>query len=123
MSKEAYYLLKSLKKPKPLPPSAEAIYRLLEGNSPAEATFLKQVSLLPSKEYSKGFDFLLQNLYITALQNGTVLNNNWSTFLYGTAEAWEQFAPNHWDCSVPQERLWEIVSPVISERNFKTLIK
>ena len=89
LSPEAYYLLKAAKPQKPLIPPAEHILSLLGNGSIAETAFLKQVCGLSSREYRDGFDFLLQNLYITAMANGAVLNESWSTFRYGTAQAWE----------------------------------
>ncbi len=123
LSKEVYYLLKAIKNPKPITPSAERIYSLLNNNPDAETTFLKEASGLDSKAYKEGFDFLLQNLYITALQNGTTLNANWSTFCYGTSLEWEKHSPNIYNCDNARERLWEILSGTMTEKLFLALIK
>ena len=80
LSAECYYLLKNLRCPKPLTPSAERIYSFLLNKAPAETTFLKSVSALSPKSYQQGFDFLLQNLYVTAFSNSQTLNPNWSKF-------------------------------------------
>lgn len=123
LSPEAYYLLRAVKPRKPLTPPAEHILSLLENGSTAETAFLKQVCGLPPKEYRDGFDFLLQNLYITAMANGTVLNENWSTFQYGTAQGWEALSRPPIPCDGPKSRLWELLRPTVPERCFRSLIR
>ena len=122
LSPEAYYLLKAVKPQKPLTPSAERILSLGNG-SIAETAFLKQVCGLSPKEYRDGFDFLLQNLYMTAMANGTVLNESWSTFQYGTAQAWEALSPPPPPCSDPKAQLWRLLRPTVPERCFRSLIR
>lgn len=123
LSPEAYYLLKAAKPQKPLIPPAEHILSLLGNGSIAETAFLKQVCGLSSREYRDGFDFLLQNLYITAMANGTVLNESWSTFQYGTAQAWEELSPSPPQCGDAKVRLWELLRPTVPERCFRSLIR
>lgn len=121
LSKEVYYLLKEVRQKKPLTPAAQKIYAILEDGAAVEASFLKAVSGLDPKSFRGGFDLLLQNLYITALRNGKPLNESWSTFLYGTAEEWEKRAPGPAPAENPGERLWEILSQTMTERQFKSL--
>lgn len=123
LSPEAYYLLKAVRPPKPLTPPADRIFSLLGNGSIAEAAFLKQVCDLSPREYRNGFDFLLQNLYITAMANGTVLNESWSTFQYGTAQAWEELSPSPPQCGDAKVRLWELLRPTVPERCFRSLIR
>ena len=123
LSPGAYYLLKAVKPQVPLIPPAERILSLLDNGSTAETAFLKQVCGLSPKEYRDGFDFLLQNLYITAMANGTVLNENWSTFQYGTAQAWEALSPPPPPCDDPKARLWELLRSTVPERCFRSLIR
>ena len=123
LSPEAYYLLKAAKPQKPLIPPAEHILSLLGNGSIAETAFLKQVCGLSSREYRDGFDFLLQNLYITAMANGAVLNESWSTFRYGTAQAWEELSPSPPQCGDAKVRLWELLRPTVPERCFRSLIR
>lgn len=82
---------------------------------------MKAVAGLDAMSYREGFDFLLQNLYITALHNGRPLNENWSTFLYGTAEEWEKRAPAPAPVEDAGERLREILSRTMTERQFRSL--
>ncbi len=123
LSPEAYHLLKAVKPRKPLTPPAERILSLLDNGSTAETAFLKQVCGLSPREYRDGFDFLLQNLYITATANGAVLNENWSAFQYGTAQAWEALSPPPPPCDDPKARLWGLLRPTMPERCFRSLIR
>ena len=120
LSKETYYLLKEVRQKKPLTPSAQRIYAILENGAEAETGFLKAVAGLDGKAYREGVDFLLQNLYVTALRNGKLLNESWSTFLYAAAE-WEKCAPAAVPIENASERLWEILSQTMTERQFRSL--
>ena len=120
LSKETYYLLKEVRQKKPLTPPAQRIYAILENGAEAETGFLKAVSGLDGKAYREGFDFLLQNMYVTALRNGKPLNESWSTFLYAAAE-WEKCAPAAVPIENASERLWEILTQTMTERQFRSL--
>ncbi len=121
LSREAYHLLKKIRQKKQLTPAAQKIYSILEDGAAAETDFLKAVSSLDAKSYREGFDFLLQNLYVTALHNGKPLNENWSAFLYGTSEEWEKRIPAPAPIENASERLWEILSQTMTERQFRSL--
>lgn len=123
LSAQVYYLLKAVRPAKPLPPAAGQLYALMADKPPVDTSFLKEVSHLSPKSYQQGFDFLLQNLYVTALANGKQLTSNWSTFRYGTADAWETATPNRWSCDNARERLWEILSSTMPEKLFRSLIR
>lgn len=122
LSPEAYYLLKAVRKQKELTPPAERIYSLLDGKPAADTTFLKQASGLTGKEYREGFDFLLQNLYITAVENGKRLNENWSSFYYGTAKDWEKHTPGQEFGSDAPQRLRELLSRTVPEKYLRSLM-
>lgn len=123
LSPEVYYLLKSIKAQKPLTESAAKLYSILEEAPGADTAFLKRVSLLPPKEFQKGFDFLLRHRYITALSNGTWLNETWSTFCYGTAAEWERLAPNVCARENNKERLEEILSHTMTQKQIQAFIR
>ena len=112
-----------LRSPKPLTPSAERIYSFLLNKAPAETTFSKSVSALSPKSYQQGFDFLLQNLYVTAFSNCQTLNPNWSSFRYCTSVTWEDVSPNCYCMKNAKERLWEILSHSMSEKLFCSLLR
>ena len=122
LSPEVYYLLKACRPERPLPETAARIYGLLEGNV-ADTALLKRLSGLPPRDFQQGFQFLLRNLWITAVQNGTARNENWSTFLYGTAADWERDAPQAAPVDEPRERLEEILSRTMTARQIQSLLR
>ena len=123
LSPEAYYLLKRIRRQRSLTEPAKKLLALLRENPGSETELLKELSALPGKEYQTGFELLLKNLYVTALRNGRYLQENWSSFLYGTAEQWEKDAPNRYGCEAPRERLWKLLSAVMTEKQFLSFIK
>lgn len=123
LSREAYFLLKALRPRKPLEGTAQALYRLLEENPGADAKFLKSACGLEAKAYRAGFDFLLQNLYATALESGRTLNENWSELRYCAAPQWERLTGQPPPAGDPRERLWRLVGGIMSERQFQTLVR
>lgn len=126
LSRKAYLLLDIVKVKKPLTIQAEYIYQLLEGNPPEDTRFLKAASapMLSKKNYQKAFNFLLEERYITAIQNGKQLNKNWSCFLYGTAKQWENLSKGVSDMRkmIKKENaiedLWKLVGKDMSEKSF-----
>ena len=123
LSVEAYYLLKAVRTQKELTKPAEKIYSPLDGNPPADTTFLKQASGLGTKEYREGFDFLLRNLYITAIENGRRLNENWSSFYYGTSAEWETHTPGQNFQGDAPELLRELLSGTMTEKQIQSLMR
>lgn len=123
LSPRAYSLLKQCRKQRPMTEHAQLLYGLLETNPPMETTLLKRFAALPDKAFKAAFDFLLENLYVTAYANGTVRNPTWSTFLYSTAAAWEKAVPTQDPCNgSAREALWAIVSSTLSEKEFAKLV-
>jgi len=122
LSPEAYFLLKQCRKPRPMEPGSQAIYELLLSGPPIDTKALKLFSCLPPKEYSKAFSVLLEDMAITALGSGQVLNPNWSTLVYSTAEAWEAFVPAPPPAADPAAALWRIFSSSMQERDFTRMV-
>lgn len=99
LSREAYYLLRAVRgERRALTDAAARVYEVLVQAPGAETDFLKPLSGLCGKDFRDGLNFLLKNLYATAVGNGTAINANWSTFRYAAAEVWEARAPNVYDC-------------------------
>lgn len=121
-SPEVYYLLKQYKKQKPMNKEAEQIYQLLTKNE-METNELKAFSFMKQTEYKKAFDFLLKERYITASQNGRILNPNWSTFVYTTATNWEAYTPEVPQKGDASERLTTILSSFMTEKEIHRFLK
>lgn len=89
LSRQAYLLLKQCKHRLPLDGYSLEIYRFLQQNGPNDMKTIKSSVLLDKKEFTKAFDRLLENLYVTVIRNGETLNETWSTFVWGPAAVWE----------------------------------
>lgn len=88
----------------------------------ADTALMKRLSGLPPRDFQQGFQWLLRNLWITAVQNGTARNESWSTFLYGTAADWERDAPQAAPVDAPRKRLEEILSRTMTARQIQSLL-
>lgn len=123
LSNQAYFLLKQCRSPKPMDVDASKIYELLKNAEALDSETLKPLSCLDPKKFTKAFNFLLENLYITAYKNGKVLNPNWSTFYYSTAETWEQSVKK--PCAEPDPRitLKAILLRTMPEREFDKFLR
>ena len=123
LSPEAYRLIKTLRPQRPMTGPARELYSVIEGNPGADAAFLKSACAMESREYRAGMDFLLQNLYVTAIASGRELNESWSELLYCTAEEWERLAPYTAPAEDPEKRLWELTRGIMTEKQFRLLIR
>lgn len=123
LSPQVYRLLKALRRPRPMPLPAEAVYALLQKNPGAEAAFLKSQWGEPAKEFRAGLNFLLENLLATAIGSGRRLHENWSELRYAGAEDWERLCPETEGTKEAQKRLWGIVGGVMTEKQFSAWIR
>ncbi len=89
MSVRAYQLLNRCKTVKELSPQAAIIYQAMKDQDFVDKDDLKKALQLDKKTFDKEFDFLLENLYITAFA-GKRINSNWYSYLYCTAERWRR---------------------------------
>lgn len=125
LSREAYLLLDMVRDKKPLTAQAAMLYELLEGNPPADTGLLKEAAghLMSLKAYQAAFNFLLKERYITVVKNGAQLNENWSGFLYGTAEAWAMLAPGLEDLRKLHQKKTKAEAITALRRLFGTTMK
>ena len=126
LSREAYRLMKACRAARPSTPEADRLYGMLSGGPPLGTDELKRLAGLDPKAYAKGFQRLLEDMRVTALKNGRPLNPSWSTFLYGTAEAWERLAGTE-PCGLrpeeARERLRALLGPTVPDREFARLVR
>lgn len=122
LSVQAYCLLKECRAIKPMEESAARVYDLLD-QGPMDIETLKLLAGMDKKQLAKSFSFLLENLYVTAIKNGRILNRNWSTYEYGTARLWEALAEKPPVQSDPREALRGILAPRMPKSEFERLLK
>jgi hypothetical protein len=121
LSREVYFLLKQLRAPKVMDRNALIVYRHMEQLGAADINIIRQ-AVPDRKLFDSSFDFLLENLYITAYKNGKFINPNWSSLIYSTAGLWEKNSDIIDIQSDPAERLHLILSRTIPEKEIINLI-
>lgn len=122
LSVKAYQYLKRIKQVKPLTDDAKIIYDEISGFESVDKADIRKNLDMDTKAFNKAFDFLLENLYITACA-GKKLNSNWYSYLYCTAEQFTKKVEGlhfNGDC---KEALWKIVKNTMDEENFELLCK
>jgi hypothetical protein len=122
LSREVYLLLRKCKPQKAMDPNSKQIYDLLKRLETSEKEELKVKANMNAKDFDKAFDFLLENLYITAFINGKYLNPNWSTFVYSTSERWEKEVTKLHYHGDPKPRLEAILLKNMQDNDFNKLI-
>jgi hypothetical protein len=123
LSGEAYFLLKQCRRSRPLKGASERLYKLIKEAGALETDQLKSLAGMEGPAFTKAFDFLLENLYVTAFRNGRILNPNWSTFVYITAEAWEEAVEKPFLRGEPWARLQELLLKTMPLPELEKLVK
>ena len=123
LSPRVYHLLKGCRYQRPMPEPAARLYQILQTSPGLETGELRELAQMDQRTLLTAMDFLLEELYITAVGNGHWLNPNWSTYRYGTAEAWEQEAAPRQEEENPRETLQEFLSWSMPEEEIRRLIR
>ena len=118
LSVRAYQLLRRIKEQKALSPEAKLIYDSMKNYDFLDKDELKQRLDMEKRVFDKAFDFLLENLYVTAF-SGKRVNSNWYAYLYCTAERWNKEVEGLHFNGDPRAALWEIVGREMNEKDFK----
>lgn len=122
LSVKAYQLLSRIKSMKDLSSDAEIIYNEMKKHDCVDKDDLKQVLHMEKKTFDRAFDFLLENLYITAC-SGKRINSNWYSYLYCTNDQWKKEVTGLHLNGNPKEVLWKIVNHNMSESDFNIFCK
>lgn len=103
-------------------PTSKRIFTFLNEYGPANTAKIKSALMLSSKEFSEGMDGLFKELLITALERDRTMNINWSSFYYGTYEAWEDRHPIS-DVSVSPDEFKRLVTGLLTDKQADKLLK
>lgn len=122
LSVKAYKLLSRCKIVKDFPSEAEVIYNEIKKYDFVDKDDLKQALNMEKKTFDRAFDFLLENLLITAWC-GKKINSSWYSYLYCTSDQWEKQVQGLHFNGNPKEELWRIFNGHMSEKDFNTLCK
>lgn len=122
LSVRAYQLLKRTRTAKELYSEAKMIYNDIKRYDYIDKEEFKTNYDMDKKVFDKAFDFLLENLYITAYA-GKRLNPNWYSYLYCSFERFEkEVAGLHYHGNA-KEALWKLVGTYMSEKDFNSFCK
>lgn len=122
LSIRAFQLLSRIKTIKELYPEAEAIYNEMKKYDFVDKDDIKHALDMEKKTFDKAYDFLLENLYITAF-SGKRINPSWYSYLYSTADRWKKEVIGLHFNGNPKEALWKIVSRNMSEKDFDSFCR
>lgn len=122
LSIKAFQLLNRCKTVKGLYPEAELIYNEMKKVDFIDKEDFKKSFTMDKKIFDKAFDFLLENLYITAYA-GKRINANWYAYLYCTTDRWEKEVGGLHFNGNPKDALWKLVSRDMSEKDFCAFCK
>ena len=98
------------------------IYNLLDTIGYANAQDIKRLLNLSNKVYTDAMHELSQELLITAIQRDKTINQNWSSFYWGTYKTWESLHPIS-DIEVSTSRLKQLLDRLISEKEIHKLLQ
>lgn len=121
ISKELYYLLKVHKQRTAfLSEAGRKILDFLYEFGPANTATIKNVLLLSGEAFSASLDLLLQEMLVTGIKRDSTMNQNWSSFIWGTYEDWEKTADYYRE---PDDGyLEELLSRSLNSREIAKLI-
>lgn len=122
LSVMAYQYLNRCLSKKPLTVDAKKILDAMKGKSFVDKDELHIALAMEKKSFDRAFDFLLENLYVTAV-GGKKLNPNWYAYLYCTAEIWKHGVEGLHFNGDSRNALWKIVSKEMSGKDFKAFAK
>ncbi|MDT8717678.1 hypothetical protein IAI10_13485 [Clostridium sp. 19966] len=122
LSIKAYQLLSGIKPIKPLTSESQTIYNEIKKYDFVDKDALKNELNIEKKTFDKAFDFLLENLYITAY-SGKRINSSWYSYLYCTNDRWKkEISALHFNGN-PKEELWKVLGRNMNQKDFNTFCK
>lgn len=122
LSVRAYQLLRRVKPQKPLNEEARKVLDEIKGHEGVDKTDVRKALGMESRLFNKAFDFLLENLYITAFA-GKKLNTDWYSYLYCSEHTFCQRVAGLHFSGDPKEELRRLVGKTMDEKNFELLCR
>ncbi len=122
LSPKACFPLRRCRAPRIMTEDSWQSFEALSVGPPLDTKALRWITGLPSKAYAAAFGALLEDMEITAVGNGNVLNPSWSAFLYGTAGAWEACRDAPPVSENPEAALWDMLSRTVGRKDFERLL-
>lgn len=105
-----------------LSPTARAIYDILSEIGTASTPEIKRLMPISDKTFTQSMNELFRELLVTAVQRDRTMNENWSSFHWGTYETWESLHPIT-DIEVSTEVLRNLTKGLLTEKKLINLMK
>lgn len=103
-----------------LSPKARELFEFIDGFGEITTSEIKNALMLSSKDFSKCINELAKELLVTAVAKEREINNNWSSFYWGTYRLWERTARKY----EPDEgEAYAILEEMFSDREIKGMLK
>lgn len=123
LSKEFYANMKPYRQRlERLSPTARAIYELLAEIGSANTEEIKRVLLIPGKAFTQSMNELFKELLVTAIQRDRTMNDNWSSFHWGTYEQWESLHSTT-NSGASMDILRDLTQNLLTEKKLMNLLK
>jgi len=112
LSAELYYALKPHKQCEArLSAESRRILQFVRQAGRATTAEIKNAVAMPKKDFDKAMDGLFKGLLLTATARDRTLAASWSSFYWGSFEAWEGISPHKPRKIDPRELLSGIMTP------------
>ena len=99
---------------------SKEIFAFLDEFGEATTLEIKSVLNLSNKVYSQCMAELSKELLVTATAQGKKINNNWSSFFWGTYKLWERTATQYKPAYMEEYKLLE---SIFTTKEIKNLLK
>ena len=123
LSREFYYQIKPYKqRTHKLSQKSKEILEFIETVDLVTTKEIKTVLMPPAKIFSSCMDELFSELFVTAIQRDRTMNQNWSSFCWGTFAQWEQLHPLP-ETKRDMTHVNTLLSGVMSDEQIQSLLK
>lgn len=120
LSSELYWAIKPYKQRwEKLSQTSKEIFEFVDEFGEVTTPELKNALLLSNKTFTKCMNELTKELFVTAVAKDRTINNNWSSFYWGTYKFWEK---NAIKCPSHSKDVYSILAPVFTEREIQKLL-
>lgn len=96
------------------------IFFFLDEFGEATTSEIKNVLTLSNKDFSKHANELVKELLITATTRDKKINNNWSSFYWGTYKLWEKTSVKYKPCCM---EAYKLLGHIFNQNEIKNMLK
>lgn len=122
ISPKLYYAVKACQGLPAFDEEERLVYEFIEQNEPVGTKFIKACLPIQEKELDKALKTLQNKLLVTAIGEERRLNENWGSYLWGTAKTWERGCSDRYEFKNPREVVEKQLSGKISDKKLRVLV-